>query len=139
MKKRILIILGVFIVLLIVEGIMTFEMHIDDFYKYRDIPKKPTKIIVEYEDAYIGTFEITDEETIDEVCTMLFEETVYRRGLNTPSAGSNSRITLLSESGKEYVVSLHIIKTWGRSYFCHSDLHAKLYEIGTEMGALKPH
>ena len=46
----------------------------------------------------------------------------------------NSKITLVSESEKEYVVSLHIIKTWGRSYFCHSDLHAKLYEVGTEMG-----
>ena len=54
-------------------------MTITEFTQYRDLSRSPDKIKVHYEDDVIGDFEITERAVIDEIITILFDRTVFRR------------------------------------------------------------
>ena len=116
------------------------EKRITDFPQYKDLTRTPAKIIIEYEDAYIGTYEITDSETIEEITTILFDETTFEKAKNGFFAGNNSVMTLVDESGEETSISLKCIKYRSSWYlYTNGELLTKVGQIGFEMGALEPH
>lgn len=75
-KKKVYIIAAVALILL---SILWFEnwgrkyMMFTELDAYRRLRDNPAKIVVRYDDAYIGTYEIKDEETIQEVMDIGFE------------------------------------------------------------------
>lgn len=138
MKKAVITFLSVScaLILLMLTACAETKMKIDEFPQYKNLTKTPAKIIVYYSDAYEGTYEITDRETIDEVVSILFE-TTYIKGKNGHQAGNNGTITFVDANEEQTSISLHAISYNNALYFPESnDLLLKVYRIGMELGAL---
>ena len=116
------------------------EKRITDFPQYKDLTRTPEKIIVKYSDDYIGTYEIKDAEIIQEISTILFDQTTLKRAKSKSFAGNNTVIIFVGADGYETQISLRSIKHWNWPYiYTDTNLLLKIEEIGFEMGALEPH
>lgn len=115
------------------------SLKITDFEKYSDLQRNPVKIHVNYSDAYIGEYDITDEVQIEEIMEILFERTEFEKG-DPLAAGGNSDMVLIYEGGEEVLVSLYSICE-GKAvyYYTSSELLDKVKKIGLDQEALTEH
>ena len=111
-------------------------MKIKDFEQYQELQKDPVGIIVEYDDAYVGTYEILDQEQIDQAMEILFERTSFVKG-DSLAAGGNSSLILKYEDGSEVRISLYRIKENDECYYyTSSELLDLVYKIGMDNNEL---
>ena len=111
-------------------------MKITDFEQYKELQKDPVSITVEYDDAYVGTYEILDQEQIDQAMEILFERTSFVKG-DSLAAGGNSSLILKYEDGSEVRISLYRIRENDECYYyTSSELLDLVYKIGMDNNEL---
>ncbi|MBP3678197.1 MAG: hypothetical protein J6I97_07620 [Agathobacter sp.] len=111
-------------------------MKITDFEQYKELQKDPLSLIVEYDDAYVGTYEILDQELIEQAMEILFERTSFVKG-DSLAAGGNSSLILKYEDGSEVRISLYRIRENDECYYyTSSDLLDLVYKIGMDNNEL---
>jgi hypothetical protein len=115
------------------------ELKINDFSAYKNLTTSPTTIEVFYDDAYTGNFVLTDSIEIAEIVKLLFEDTIYIKGSNSPSAGGNGYMVFIDVSDSETTIRLHRITEKNKVYYPNNNtLLQKLQEIGLAKEALMP-
>lgn len=115
-------------------------LKITDISNYKNLSDSPAKIVVEFEDAYVGTFEIADNETLNEVIDLLFNKTTFKKVKKELGAGGNSKMTLVYSDGTEVAINLQQIVDGNKAYqFETAVLLQRIQEIGLERGELLPH
>ena len=111
-------------------------MKITDFEQYKELQKDPVSITVEYDDAYVGTYEILDQELIEQAMEILFERTSFVKG-DSLAAGGNSSLILKYEDGSEVRISLYRIRENDECYYyTSSELLDLVYKIGMDNNEL---
>lgn len=111
-------------------------MKITDFEQYKELQKDPVSITVEYDDAYVGTYEIMDQELIAQSMEILFERTSFVKG-DSLAAGGNSLMILKYEDGGEVRISLYRIRENDECYYyTSSELLDLVYKIGMDNNEL---
>lgn len=111
-------------------------MKITDFEQYKELQKDPVSITVEYDDAYVGTYEILDQELIAQSMEILFERTSFVKG-DSLAAGGNSSLILKYEDGSEVFISLYRIRENDECYYyTSSELLELVYKIGMDNNEL---
>ena len=111
-------------------------MKITDFEQYKELQIDPVSITVEYDDAYVGTYEILDQELIAQSMEILFERTSFVKG-DSLAAGGNSSLILKYEDGREVRISLYRIRENDECYYyTSSELLDLVYKIGMDNNEL---
>lgn len=111
-------------------------MKITDFEQYQELQKKPISVTVEYDDAYVGIYEIADEELISQLMEILLEKTYFEKGEDL-AAGGNSKLILKYKDGSEVSISLYRIKDNNQCYYyATSELLDFVYKIGIDNNEL---
>lgn len=133
----VLIIISVLLIFYLNGVIFIKDKKITNFKDFKKLESIPTSIEVTFNDEYVGTFMITDEDKIKEIHDLLIAR-VYIKGENPPAPGTSRTMKFIYSDGTTITLGTRAVKINDKYYMPEKSdsLDYLLQTIGLALGKL---